>query len=104
MDDDVHRLSIDDPVVGRPTHAGVVKLVGVFSCCYYLMVILYHNRCIHQHKSGLLKIQRVKLCKMPNCPNLAEQKVLLKLAFSASRKVSGILPPLTLQHGFYAVS
>ena len=100
MDDDLHRLSIDDSVVGRPTHACVVKLVGVFSCCYYLMVILYNNRCFYRHESGLLKIQRAK-CQIAQ--NLAEQKVLLKLAFSASKKLSGILPPLTLQHGFYAV-
>ena len=38
--DDVHRLSIDHSVVGRSTHACVVKFAWVLSCCYYLTAIM----------------------------------------------------------------
>ena len=40
MINNYHRLAIDDSVVDCSTHGGVVKLVGVFRCCYHLILMM----------------------------------------------------------------
>ena len=35
-----HRLAIDDSVIDCSTHGCVVELVGVFRCCYHLILMM----------------------------------------------------------------